>query len=104
MLAMAAAVFWALWSAIGGRPAFVVKIARGEPRVVRGPVTRAFLQEVREVCTRYGVDAGRVRGVVKYGRISLEFSDSMPPQCRQQLRNVWVLTGWSAERGRTVSR
>ncbi len=103
LLAMAAAIFWALWSASGGRPAFVVKIARGEPRVVKGTVTGAFLQEAREVCGRHGVEDGRVRGVVKDGRIALEFSDNMPAPCRQQLRNVWVLSGWSAERGRTTS-
>jgi Protein of unknown function (DUF3634) len=104
LLAMTAAILWALWSASGKRPAFVVKIGRGEPRVVQGTVTQAFLQEAREACGRHGVEDGRVRGVVKDGRIALEFSDSIPAQCRQQLRNVWVLSGWAAERGRTTSR
>jgi hypothetical protein len=96
VLAMAAAILWALWSASRARPAFVVAITRGEPRVVQGTVKQAFLQEAREVCGRHGVEDGRVRGVVKDGRIALEFSDSVPAQCRQQLRNVWVSSGWSA--------
>jgi Protein of unknown function (DUF3634) len=104
LLALCAAILWALWSATRGRAAFVLKIARGEPRVVRGTVTAAFIQEAREVCGRHGVEDGFVQGVVRDGRIALEFSDSMPAQCRQQLRNVWVLSGWSAGARRAASR
>ncbi len=102
LIALIAAILWALWSASRARAAFVLKIAHGEPQVGQGRVTPAFMQEAREVCERHGVEDGWVRGVVKDGRIALEFSESMPAQCRQQLRNVWVLSGWSAKTRRTA--
>jgi hypothetical protein len=94
-LALAAVVAWALWSALRPRSAFVVRIKRGVPRVARGTVTRAFLQEIADTCGRHGVSDGVVRGVVKGPRITLAFTRGMPPTCQQQLRNLWALSGWS---------
>ena len=97
LFTLTALVLWGLWSAARPRAAFVVRIARGEPRVLRGTVTSSFVQEVREICGRNKVDHGEVRGVPKDGRIALEFSDGIPPPCRQQLRNLWFMSGWSAK-------
>jgi hypothetical protein len=90
-------ILWAIWWVIRPRAAFVVQIERGLPRAVQGTVTPAFLQEVREVCGRHGVQDGFVRGVASDRRIRLEFSAGMPATCQQQLRNLWSLSGWSAE-------
>jgi Protein of unknown function (DUF3634) len=87
---------WAIWSAARPRPAFVVRIASGVPRVARGTVAGAFLSDVGDVCRRHGVRDGAVLGVVKEGRIALEFSGDISAPCRQQLRNVWSISGWSA--------
>src|SRR5947209_2996459 len=96
-LGLVALVVWALWTAGQPRPDFVVRITDGAPRVARGKVTPAFLQEIGEVCNRHGVRRGEVRGVTAEGRrIGLSFSGSMPEPCRQQLRNLWNLSGWSA--------
>jgi hypothetical protein len=75
---------------------FVIRIEDGDARVVAGKVAPAFLHEVRETCGRHGVKRGAVRGVVRGRRIGLEFPGAMPPACRQQLRNLWNLSGWSA--------
>jgi hypothetical protein len=36
-------------------------------------------------------------------RIVLAFSADMPEVCRQQLRNIWNLSGWSASTRRPLS-
>jgi Protein of unknown function (DUF3634) len=95
-LALAALVLWALWSAARPRDAFVVRIAAGVPRVARGTVTNAFVAQVGDVCRRHGVRDGAVRGVVKDGRIALAFSAGISAPARQQLRNLWSISGWSA--------
>ncbi len=87
---------WALWTLCQPRCAFVVRVTAGEPKVVRGTVTPAFLQQVRELCCRHGVEHARVRGVFCGRRISLAFSRGVPPAAQQQLRNWWVMSGWSA--------
>jgi hypothetical protein len=97
LIGLTALVLWGLWSVARPRAAFEVRIVGGEPRVLRGTVTRGFLQQLREVCGRNEVDKGVVRGVVKDGRIALEFSDGMPAPCRQQLRNLWLMSGWSTK-------
>ena len=32
----------------------------------------------------------------KVFNVALAFSGDIPPSCRQQLRNLWHLSGWSA--------
>jgi hypothetical protein len=89
-----------IYSVCRPRPNFVVRIVGGVPRVVRGKVARGFLQEIGEVCDRHGVEHGEVRGLAAGHRIALAFSGSVPEPCRQQLRNLWNLSGWSAGPGR----
>ena len=103
-IALAALVLWALRSVSRPPAAFVVRIVKGSPRVARGTVTPAFVQEIGEVCRRHGVRDGAVHGVVQQeGRIALAFSGNMSAACRQQLRNLWSLSGWSAGKGRRSS-
>ncbi len=90
-------VVWGLWSAIHPTAIFVVRIDEGVPRAVRGRVTRAFVQEVGEVCRRHEIHRGEVRGRAEGQRIVLDFSRNIPDSCRQQLRNLWNLSGWSAK-------
>jgi hypothetical protein len=94
VLAMIAA---GVWFAMQPRCAFVVRIAQGHPKAVRGKVTPAFLDQVRETCERHGVQNGTVRGLIRGKRICLSFSRSLPPPGQQQLRNWWANWGWSAK-------
>jgi hypothetical protein len=94
-LGLMALAAWGLWSVCRPRSAFVVRIKGGVPRVAEGKVTQAFVYQIREACSRHQVGHGVVRGVIKGGRIALSFSRGIPPTCRQQLRNLWTLTGWS---------
>ena len=83
--------------ALQPRCAFVIQIAQGTPKAVRGKVTAAFLEQVREVCEQQGVRRGMVRGRIRGRRIVLGFSPSIPPNGQQRLRNWWANWGWSAK-------
>lgn len=83
----------ALWWAMQPRYAFLICIAGGVPRVTRGKVTSAFLQQVGEVCAEEGLSRGWVGGVPRGRQMALVFSRSIPPPCRQRLRNLWALQG-----------
>jgi len=93
-------IVWALWQACQPRSIFVVRIDNGTAKVVRGVVTRAFLGAVAESCHHHGVVRGAVIGKAHGRQIALEFKGGFPAACRQQLRNVWVNTGWSAPQGK----
>ena len=96
LLGLGLLVAWGVWSACHPHPVFVVRVTDGVPRLVRGKVTPAFLQEIGETCDRHGVRQGVVRGVANGSRIALAFSGDISTPCRQQLRNIWTLSGWSA--------
>ena len=89
----------AAWIALP-RCAFVIQIAQGIPKAVRGKVTAAFLEQVREVCEQHGVRRGMVRGLIRGRRIALGFSASIPLAGQQRLRNWWANWGWSAKPAR----
>jgi hypothetical protein len=82
-----------LWFICQPRFVFVVRIESGKPRLSRGKVTAGFLHQVSEMCDSAGVARGWVGGVLRGKRIALLFSRSIPPPCRQQLRNQWLLHG-----------
>jgi hypothetical protein len=102
VLLLGGTVAWGLWRAGQPRVVLVVRIGNGEPRAVAGAVTLAFLQQVREMATCHGVNSGRIRGRADGTRIRLEFSRQIPDAGRQQLRNWWSESGWSAGRQRRV--
>jgi Protein of unknown function (DUF3634) len=83
----------ALWWAIQPRYLFVVRVTGGVPRVARGKVTAAFLQQLGQACAEGGVSQGWVGGVQRGRRLALAFSRSIPPPCQQRLRNLWLLQG-----------
>ena len=87
----------AVWFAMQPRCAFVVRINQGHPKAVRGKVTAAFLDQVRETCEQHGVQNGTIRGLIRGKRIALNFSRTLPSAGQQQLRNWWANWGWSAK-------
>ena len=86
LLIVAAALVY-LWQ----RHAFIVRSKRGIPRIVKGKVTTAFLDEVRHTCDEAGVHRGWVGGLWRGKRIVLVFSWHFPAPVRQRLRNLWLL-------------
>src|SRR5262249_42575594 len=96
MLPVAVLVGWGLYSACGPRPVFVVRISDGVAQAARGQVTRAFLRDIGQICAQHGVRRGSIRGVADGRRINLVFSAGIPGPCRQQIRNLWGVSGWLA--------
>jgi len=80
-----------VWFALQPRLVFVLWIEGATVRVARGKVAARILQEVVAVCQEAGVEKGRVWGVLQGRRVALRFSRSIPPGCRQRLRNLWNL-------------
>jgi Protein of unknown function (DUF3634) len=97
-LALLGLIGWGIWRACQPRLAFVIRLEEGRPRVVQGTVTKAFLGEIRQLCMHHGVTRGIVRGQVRGTQIALELRGPFPPEYRQQLRNIWAMSGWSAGR------
>jgi hypothetical protein len=91
VLALAAGLFWL---AVQHRYVFVVRLEGGAARLARGKATPAFLRQVAQSCGEFGVTHGWVGGVRRGRRTALAFSASIPPACRQRLRNLWALEGW----------
>jgi len=95
-LAVIGLLLTALWWGVQPAAIFVVRLRDGLPQPVKGTVTPAFLDAVREVCQQCGVQAGTVKGLARGRRISLAFSRRLPPEARQRLRNWWAISGWPA--------
>lgn len=95
-------VGWGVWRALQPRSTFVVKVVNGVPRVTQGNVTRAFLSSVGDACRHHGVIRGTIRGQAQGNQVSLDFHGDFPAPCRQQLRNIWVMSGWAGGRSRRV--
>src|SRR5262249_24073045 len=83
----------AIWWALQQRYVFVVRIDGGKPRVSRGKVTAAFLQDVAQVCAEGGIAGGWIGGVPPGRTITLTFSGNIPAPFQQRLRNLWSLHG-----------
>jgi hypothetical protein len=44
---------------------------------------------LKSICTEYQIKHGWIGGVRRGRRLQLTFSRSVPPGCRQQIRNMW---------------
>ena len=95
-LALLGLIGWGVWQACRPRSVFVVEVEDGIPRVIRGRVTRAFLSSIHEACRHHDVTRGSIRGRAHGDQVALDFRGAFPDACRQQLRNVWVISGWSS--------
>lgn len=92
-LVFIALVVAALWWAIQPRYVFVIRLEGGVPRVAKGQVPAAFLQQLGQACAELGVSRGWVAGAQRGRRLTLAFSRSVPPPCRQRLRNLTKKSG-----------
>jgi hypothetical protein len=72
-----------------GRFEFRVRISRGSLKLIRGKVTRDSLSQLKPICAEWQIKRGWIGGVRRGGRLQLDFSRSVPPGCRQQIRNIW---------------
>jgi hypothetical protein len=96
LVAIVAFILWALWRSSHPKAVFLVQIVGGEPKAVQGVVTPAFLELLRDVLARHGLQTGTLRGLPQGARIRLAFSDDFPAGARQQILNWWAMSGWNA--------
>ena len=80
-----------IWLALRPNYVFLIAIDHGAAHVSKGKVAREFISEVNEVCGRAIVVRGWIGGIGRGQRLRLAFSRSIPPACRQQLRNLWAM-------------
>ncbi len=96
VLASAAVVLvLAWWFAQRRSYVFFIAVTNGTSQVKQGKVAGPFLDQVRTVFQEHSVANAWIGGVRQGRRIRLMFSPSVPAACRQQLRNVWALVGWT---------
>ncbi len=86
---------WGLWQVLQPRSVFVIRIEGGHSRIVRGTVTRAFLLQVDDICRHHDISTGTIRGRARGSQVALQMSGPFPASCRQQIRNLWVMSGWA---------
>jgi Protein of unknown function (DUF3634) len=89
VLAILAAVAWFILT-----PQFVfrVRISGGALRLTRGKLTHGLLDQLAPICQEWDIKRGWIGGVRRGRRLTLLFSRSVPPGCRQQIRNL--CTNW----------
>ncbi len=78
------------WIALAPKPVFKIRVAKGSLRVTRGTVTANFQQQAAEILDQWKISRGWFGAVKRGRRLILVFSHSVPPGCRQQLRNLWT--------------
>ena len=86
-----ACVLIGLWLALRPRYVFTLVIEGARLKSVRGTVPSAFVQEVEGLCEGAELDRGKIHGVARGRHIQLSFSQNIPDDCRQKLRNLWQL-------------
>lgn len=77
-----------VWLALRPNFVFLIRIDHGVVQLAKGTVSPEFLIHVAEICRQRDVMHGWIGGVGRGRRIRLTFSQSIPANCRQQLRNV----------------
>jgi len=68
---------------------FLVRIHGDAIEIVKGKVGADFLAAVSEVCREQGITSGWIGGVKRGKSVALRFSNNIPPNCQQRLRNIW---------------
>jgi hypothetical protein len=78
------------WFVLAPDFAFRIRISKGSLRLAKGTVPRDFLDQASAICRQWNIKRGWIGGVRRERRVTLVFSRSVPPGCRQQIRNLWT--------------
>ncbi|HJZ91921.1 MAG TPA: DUF3634 family protein [Gemmataceae bacterium] len=70
---------------------WVVRVRDGNLVLMKGKIAQTVVADLGEVLQRHSVRRGALYGINRRGRVTLGFSRSIPPSCRQSLRNVWSM-------------
>lgn len=68
---------------------FEIRIKKGRADIIKGKVTRAFVNECSEICKLEKVENISILGLDSENGIRLEFSANTTKECRQKFRNIW---------------
>jgi hypothetical protein len=98
---MAVAFLAAMWALVSrGNELFVVDVAAGRARGVRGRIPPRLLADLDDVVRRPPVPRGELRVVVSGGRPALARATGLSPEQAQRARNVIGL--WTVSQIRTA--
>jgi hypothetical protein len=78
------------WMALSPRFVFKIRVTKGSVRVTKGKLTPDFLHQAAEILSQWRIGRGWIGGVKRGRNLTLVFSRSVPPGCRQQFRNLWT--------------
>jgi hypothetical protein len=70
---------------------FVVTLVDGCAHATKGQVPPGFLSDIAEFARNNGLTKGTIRGRRVDGNMRVFFSDDIPEEAHQRLRNVWHL-------------
>jgi hypothetical protein len=78
------------WAVLSPKPVFKIRVAQGSLRVTTGKVTADLQEQAAEIFDQWKIRRGWIAGLRRGRSLKLTFSHSVPPGCRQQLRNLWT--------------
>jgi hypothetical protein len=78
------------WFVLSPQFVFRIRISAGCLRLTQGKLTHDLLAQLTAICREWDIKRGWIGGVRRGRRLTLLFSRSVPPGCRQQIRNLWT--------------
>lgn len=74
---------------LGNSPLFVISLAGGTARLVKGKATMAWLDDCTAIARDFGIVSGTVEAVRTWRGVGLRFSPEISAASHQRFRNVY---------------
>lgn len=68
---------------------FVIRLDDGQPKILKGRVSGAFLSDLADLAAESDLCDGSVRGKTADGYIRLVISKEISANLQQRIRNIW---------------
>lgn len=68
---------------------FIIRLENGKAQLTKGRVPRGFLSDITDAMPDMGIKTGVIKGVRQNTYIRISFSDDIPAEFHQRLRNIW---------------
>jgi hypothetical protein len=70
-------------------PEFIIKIKGGKAEMITGKLPKPFIDELLELCKKNLIGYTKISGINSENGVRLEFSESIPENLRQRIRNLY---------------